>query len=159
MTIKRRPLVKKSSTSGKTAPASKKSIRINTTETAPKKSVARTRKVAGAGSTTAKYQEKSFPPIYTEKDMKKKVAGITFFQLSNRLDLPLESERFAVAVEILKGAETRQDVNHRVRDLLPPSVRTKTPKAVSNLVSSVIKRMVDSGFTVEGEWRMTPPKA
>jgi len=160
--VKRRTVVKKSPTSGKISPATKKG-----NKEAPQKKmvVGRVRKNSPAKSPVKAKAEKITAkeilsaPIYTEDDFKKKVQGMTFFQISNRLQLPITSERFAVAVEILKGGETRQDINHRVKELLPPSVRTKSPKTVSNLVSAVIKRMVECGFAVQGEWRMTPPEA
>lgn len=94
---------------------------------------------------------------YTEADKNKRVQGMTFRQLAERLDVSMESVTFAVAVEILKGAQTRQDVNHRVRDVLPPRDSTATPKGTSNLVSGVIRKMLDCGFTVEGQWRMVKP--
>lgn len=138
--------------------------RVSLTSSANKK-VVRTHKVPSSTPVqkpvqAPKAQESVSPAftVYKETDGKKKVGGMSYLQLSNKLELPITSERFAVAVEILKGATTRQEVNHRVRDLLPPSVRTKSPKTVSNLVSAVVKRMVDCGFTVQGEWRMTPPQ-
>lgn len=95
--------------------------------------------------------------IYSRADAKKRVGNITFEKLANLTGFKMESDQFVVAVEIMKGGVTRQEINHRVKDILPPTTRTGTPKAVSNLVSAVVNKMADQGFQVEGSWKMISP--
>lgn len=97
------------------------------------------------------------PATYSEADAGKKVQGITYAKLSEITGYAYESDKFVVAVEILKGAATKQEINQRAKELLPMSSRTATPKAVSNLVSMVIGKLLTSGFTIKGEWKMIVP--
>lgn len=92
-------------------------------------------------------------------DPKKRIGGLSYQQLADLVGYGLGSEQFIVAVEIMKGGESRLAVNHRCAVLLPDTTRNGTPKQVSNLVSSVIKRMEDRGFTVKGTWSMVKPTA
>lgn len=92
-------------------------------------------------------------------DPKKRIGGLSYQQLAELTGYGLGSEQFIVAVEIMKGGTSRLEVNHRCAVLLPDRTRNGTPKQVSNLVSSVIKRMEDRGFTVKGTWSMVKPAA
>lgn len=140
----------------KTAPVKKKEV---ATAAPPAKKKSLPKKKSNLVSTTARVSAKKEQKgsLYAETDKNKKVAGMTFQNLSEVTGMAIDSEQFAVAVEILKGGVTRQDVNHRVRELLPPTTRTGTPKAVSNLVSGVIGKLTARGFIVEGNWKMIFP--
>jgi hypothetical protein len=104
----------------------------------------------------AKPEEKEYTK-YTNADKGKKVAGLTFQRISELTNIQIDSDQFVVVVEILKGGTTRQEINHRVRDILPPTSRTGSPKAVSNLVSGVVNKMAACGFAVQGNWKMITP--
>lgn len=91
-------------------------------------------------------------------DPKKRIGGMTYKQLSELTGYGLGSEQFIAAVEIVRGAETKLEVNHRVAALLPNETRNGTPKQVSNLLSGVINNLVQRGFTVKGSWCMVAPK-
>jgi len=90
-------------------------------------------------------------------DPKKRVGGLSYQQLADLTGYGLGSEHFITAVEIMKGAETRQEVNQRVKALLPETTRNGTPKQVSNLVGAVIRRMEENGFKIKGSWKMVRP--
>jgi hypothetical protein len=158
-------LVKKKSVAGKgivvkkTSPATKKKEVATSTSLQKKGKVAtpaRAKKSVSTKASPAKVApaKAKKSPLYTEADSTKKVAGMTFQKLSEKTGLGIDTEQFFVAVEILKGAQERKDINHRVKDLLPTTPRTSTPKAVSNLVSSVIGKLTTSGFAVQGNWKM-----
>lgn len=97
------------------------------------------------------------PNLMELSDPKRRVGGLSYKQVSELTGYGLGSEHFIVAVEVLRGGVTRQEVNHRVADLLPSETRNGTPKAVSNLVSGVINYMIKQGFTIDGRWTMKRP--
>ena len=94
-----------------------------------------------------------------QADPKKRVAGLTYKQISELTGYGLGSEQFIAAVEVLRGASTKLEVNQRVKLLLPETTRNGTPKQVSNLVSGVIGNLTNRGFEVVGTWKMVPPKS
>jgi hypothetical protein len=152
----------------KSAPAKKTASKAPATKTAARATPSRARKTA------AKPEVKSTPanvknvrgkvvevPALKEKREKvnpsRKVAGLTYKQVSELTGYGLGTEQFIAAVEILKGGETKLDVSHRIAALLPAETRNGTPKQVSNLVSGVINTLVRKGFAIEGSWKMVAP--
>jgi hypothetical protein len=90
-------------------------------------------------------------------DARKKVGGLSFRELSDLTGYGVGSERFIVAVEVLRGGESRRDVLHRLNEVLPAETRNGTPKQVSNVLSSVINHLTGLGFTEKGTWSMVKP--
>jgi hypothetical protein len=90
-------------------------------------------------------------------DMRKRVGGLNLKQVSELSGYSIGSEGYLVAVELLRGGESRIETTHRIAQLLPSETRNSTPKNVSNLVSSVIKRLESQGFKVSGTWKMVKP--
>lgn len=154
--VKKTPLEKKKEVATETPSSKKVGGKV-----LKKGSVANARAGARAAEVTkekaAQSAGKKISTTYTKADGKKKVAGMTYEELSQRSGIPITHEQFVVAVEILKGAPTRQDINHRAKELLPPTARTSSPKTLSNLVSTVIGKLTASGFVIEGSWKMTYP--
>lgn len=110
---------------------------------------------------TAAQSKNSYQTLQDRRDSanpRKKVGGMTYKELSELSGYGLGSEQFIVAVAIVTGGTSRLDINHRIAAQLPPTTRNGTPKAVSNLVSGVIKRLEDRGFTISGSWKMVAPK-
>lgn len=92
-------------------------------------------------------------------DPKRRIGGLSYKQLSELSGYGLGSEQFIAMVELVRGGETKLEVNHRVAGLLPAETRNGTPKQVSNLISSVIKNLESRGFQITGTWKMAIPKA
>lgn len=90
-------------------------------------------------------------------NLSRRIGGLTYKQIAEVTGYSPGSEGFTAVIEVLRGGETRQEINHRVAALLPPQTKNGTPKMVSNLVSSVIRRMTQQGFTVTGTWKMVKP--
>jgi hypothetical protein len=161
----------------KTAPAKKTASKAPATKTTARATPSRARKTATpqvkdtpvppapkrrSVRTVSKEANAEFTPLQDRRasvNPRKKVGGLTYQELSELSGYGLGTEQFITAVEILTGGTTRQEVNHRVAALLPPTTRNGTPKAVSNLVSGVIRNLQTRGFTVNGSWKMDAPKA
>lgn len=91
---------------------------------------------------------------YSEKDFNRQIQGIKYKDLADLMGVGVGSERFLVAVELLKGGVDRQDVNQRLAEMLPSMTRNGTKKSVSNTVSIVLKGLVEAGFEVKGTWKV-----
>lgn len=160
-------------TAKKTAPAKKTASKAPATKTTARATPSRARKSAAPqvkdtpaparrNVRKSAVKEAEFTPLQERResmDPRKKVGGLTYKQLSELSGYGLGTEQFITAVEVVTGGTTRQEVNHRVAALLPPTTRNGTPKAVSNLVSGVIRNLENKGFTINGSWKMTAPKA
>lgn len=143
----------------RTAPAKKTSPRTPAKRASP---VVRDTPAKRGRSGSPKPPVGALPHIQERRgpaDPKRRIGGLSYQELSDLIGYGLGSEQFIVAVEIMKGGESRLDVSHRVAAILPNETRNGTPKQVSNLVSSVIKRMEDRGFTIKGSWSMARPAA
>lgn len=92
-------------------------------------------------------------------DPRKRIGGLSYKQISELTGYGLGTEQFITAVELITGGQTKLEVSHRIAALLPPTTRNGTPKAISNLVGGVIKKLEDRGFTINGTWKMVAPKA
>lgn len=92
------------------------------------------------------------------KDGTKKISGMTYKQLSEQLGFGIGTEQFLAAIELLKGGETRSEINDRVKELLPTHTVNGTPKQVTNLVSGVHNSMIRKGFRVSGSYKLVQVK-
>lgn len=88
------------------------------------------------------------------KDGSKKIAGMTYNNLAVVLGFGVGTEQFLVALELLKGGETRSEINDRVKAVLPTHTVNGTVKQVTNLVSAVHNRMLERGFRVTGSYKL-----
>lgn len=162
----------------KTAPAKKTASKAPATKTTARATPSRARKTAApqvkdtpaparrnvrnTAAKTTKNTSAEFSPLQERRasmNPSKKLNGLTYKQLSELSGYGMGTEQFIAMIEVVTGGTTRQEVNHRVAALLPPTTRNGTPKAVSNLVSGVIKNLESRGFTVNGSWKMVAPKA
>lgn len=108
----------------------------------------------------AKKKIDSLPPLAERKkntDPRKRVGGMSYQEISDVTGFGLGTQNLIVAVELLRGGADRREINDRVADLLPPTTRSGNPKQASNLVSSVMRRMIANGFTVKSTWSMIKP--
>lgn len=101
--------------------------------------------------------EPEFELLTEEQHGKLRIAGMSYLQLSELTGIPIETEGFLIVLELLRGGRDRQEVNNRVRDLLPSTTASGTPKPVPNLVSGVMKKLEAKGFTIKGDWKMVKP--
>jgi len=103
--------------------------------------------------------EPEFELMSEEKHGKLRIAGMSYVQLAELSGIPIETEGFLIMLELLRGGRDRQEINDRVRDKLPRTTSSGTPKPVPNLVSGIMKRLEGKGFTVKGDWKMVKPSA
>jgi hypothetical protein len=132
-----------------TKPAVKTSVRTRKAEVVPDKTVS-TKKVP-ENRTVATDNPNLLNP---ETDGNKKISGMTYKALSEVLGFGIGTEQFLAAIELLKGGETRSEINERVKGLLPTHTVHGTPKQVTNLVSGVHNRMLASGFKIQGTYKL-----
>lgn len=92
--------------------------------------------------------------LNADVDGKKKIGGYTYTALAEILGFGVGTEQFLAALELMKGGETRAEVNDRVKGLLPATTQTGTPKQVTNLVSGVHNRMLARGFKIQGSYKL-----
>ena len=147
-------------TGTRTAPAKKAPTRAPAKRAAPV--VQDTPVKRGPGRPKKVVEGTSLPSLQERRESanpKKRIAGLSYKELSDLIGYGLGSEQFIVAVEVMKGGESRLEVSKRVSEMLPARTRNGSPKPVSNMVSAVVKRMEDAGFTVKGTWSMVRPAA
>lgn len=165
------------STPKKSTPAKKTASKAPATKTTARATPSRARKSAApevkdtpaptrrnVRSTVKKeaVQEDNYTSLQERRasiDPRKRVGGLSYKQISELTGYGLGTEQFIAAVEIISGGQTKLEVSHRIAALLPPTTRNGTPKAISNLVGGVIKKLEDRGFTINGTWKMVAPKA
>lgn len=94
---------------------------------------------------------------YTEKDYNRTVQGIKYKDLAQLMGVGVGSERFLVAVELLKGGKDRLDVSARIATMMPLKTRNGTDKSVSNLVTQTLGQLGTLGFTTVGSWKVAKP--
>lgn len=151
MPVKKSAGAKKTVVKKKTAPKNKPAA---VTSSAPvKRAVGRPRKTVAPVAPP----EPEFTLLDPEKDGKLRIAGMSYTQFSELSGIQINTEAFLIALEILRGGRDRQEINDRCREILPAMTSVGTPKPVPNLVSSVIKKLQDRGFTIKGDWKMVKP--
>lgn len=106
--------------------------------------------------------EKTFPQdnpnlLDPETDKNKKIQGLTYAKVSELLGIGIGTEQFLVAIELMKGGNTRNEINERLKALLPATTINGTPKQVTNLVSGVHNRMEAAGFVLKGTYQLMKP--
>ncbi|MFE9742917.1 hypothetical protein [Streptomyces sp. NPDC006477] len=62
-----------------------------------------------------------------------------------------------IAMELLKGGDSRAEIIERCAKKLPPTSNRGTPKPVANMVASVLGKMRDAGFTISSSFVLEPP--
>lgn len=93
----------------------------------------------------------------SEADKNKKIQGVTYAKVAEILGVGISTEQFLVAIELMKGGNTRNEINERVKELLPTHTQNGTPKQVTNLVSGVHNRMLEAGFVLKGTYQLLKP--
>lgn len=135
----------------KTAPKNKPAA---VTASAPaKRPVGRPRKAAAP----VEPPQPSFTLLNPDEVAKHRIAGMSYTQLAELSGIQINTEAFIIMLEILRGGRDRQEINDRVREILPAFTGQGTPKPVPNLVSGVIKKLEAKGFTIKGDWKMVKP--
>jgi hypothetical protein len=126
----------------------------------PEKKTVVSKKTVPAKNKEARFIASDNPNLLNpETDSNKKIAGMTYKALAEQVGVGVGTEQFLAVIELLKGGETRAEINERVKDLLPATTQTGTPKQVTNLVSGVHNRMLARGFKVQGTFKLVPVKA
>lgn len=65
----------------------------------------------------------------------------------------------ATIVDILvAGGLDRQDINDKVAAAIGTETRTGRTKNIPSLISGLLARLEERGYTVESSWRVVPPK-
>jgi len=65
----------------------------------------------------------------------------------------------AKIVDILvAGGLDRQDINDKVAAAIGTETRTGRTKNIPSLISGLLARLEERGYTVESSWRVVPPK-
>lgn len=58
---------------------------------------------------------------------------------------------------MLEGGLDRQDINEKVAQAIGPKTRSGCDKNIPSLVSGLLSRLVERGYTVESSWRIIEP--
>jgi hypothetical protein len=155
MPVMKKSTAKKAVTKGKTAPKGKTSSSSPSTpvEAPVKRPVGRPRK----NPLPVEPPKPVFRLLDPEADGKLRIAGMSYTQLAELTGIAVDTEAFLIMREVLRGGRDRQEINDRVREILPATTAQGTPKPVPNLVSSVVKKLQDKGFTIKGDWKMVKP--
>lgn len=69
----------------------------------------------------------------------------------------LDSESDLIAQALIEGGESRAAIIEEISGMLDSETRNGTEKAVSNMVSGVLNKMLARGFTVESSFALVPP--
>lgn len=158
MPVKKTMAKKPASAKGKTAPKTKASTNSPANTGAPaKRPVGRPRKDAVPYAPEPLKPE--FELLSEEKHGKLRIQGMSYVQLQELTGIQISTEAFIIALELLRGGRDRQEINDRVRDLLPRTTSQGTPKPVPNLVSGVLKKLQAQGFGIKGDWKVTKPSS
>jgi hypothetical protein len=62
-----------------------------------------------------------------------------------------------IAETLMEGGESRQEIIETLREELDTETRNGTEKPVANLVSGIVNKMLERGFTIESSYRLVPP--
>lgn len=160
-----RTLTKKNTTAKKTVAPPKKTVGRPRKTTAPVEEVVEQKKARtprGPNKPVKTELEKSFPQdnpnlLDPDTDKNKKIQGLTYAKVSDILGIGIGTEQFLVAIELMKGGNTRNEINDRVKALLPGTTINGTPKQVTNLVSGVHAKMEAKGFVLKGTYQLMKP--
>jgi hypothetical protein len=67
------------------------------------------------------------------------------------------TDQDTIALALLEGGESRADITESLKKTLPKKTRTGTEKPVQNMVSGVLNKLLDRGYTVEQSFKVVPP--
>lgn len=173
-TTARVPAKAKSAASGntktakKTAPAKKAPSSAPAKKTASRSTAKKTASPRKTNSATKSRVPVTSPNAFVPgnphlldpvKDKNKRIQGMSYRQLSELIHVGIGTEQFLVVLEVLRGGASRQEVNNRLSDLLPPTTRNGSPKPIANMVAGVITLLGKHGFQLVGTWQMVRPSA
>lgn len=134
---------------------------------APKKSSSVPTKI-GVSSTSVKKKavaKKVAAAPAPKKAASKKVPSVTS---NERVSTPREydihgfvigSDSSIICESLLAGGDDRNDLNAIITEALAGATRYGNDKNVSSLVSGLLSRLRDRGYTVESTWRLVAPAA
>jgi hypothetical protein len=64
----------------------------------------------------------------------------------------------AIIVDLLvAGGLDRQDINEKVAAAINPVTRSGRNKNIPSLISGLLARLEERGYTIESSWRLVPP--
>lgn len=69
------------------------------------------------------------------------------------------SDSSRIASIMLEGGESRSEINEKIATALAGPTRYGNDKNVSSLVSGLLGRLKEKGYTVESSWRLVPPSS
>lgn len=89
----------------------------------------------------------------------KKTRGGVTREMDEVTGFAIGTDSHIIAEALVEGGESRQDIIEYLRENMNTETRNGTEKPVANLVSAIINKMLDRGFTVESSYRLVPPVA
>jgi hypothetical protein len=145
-------------TKGTKAPAKRTAAKKTSPKSAPKKTTAKKSAPLKSvkGKTTAKKTTtkgravKNVPaPEKQEPSYRRIPSETTGFSVGTDQDI--------IAEALLAGGESREQIIADLYEQLDTETRNGTPKPISSLVSSVLRKLVERGFTVDQHFVVVPP--
>jgi hypothetical protein len=135
---------------------------------APRKTVKKSSSRGRAASTTTKTKKKTSSRGTTKKTTTRNVKkvnkpaskrGGATREMDPVTGFAVGTDSQYIAEALMEGGETRQDIIDWLKDNLETETRNGTEKPVANLVAGVHNKLIARGFTVEGSFRLVPPKS
>jgi hypothetical protein len=112
-------------------------------------------------ATPSASSKKTAPKKATKAAPKPKVAEVTN-SAGREFDahgFVVGSDSSKIVAELLAGGSGRGEVSARIESILNGSTRYGNDKNVSSLISGLLTRLKERGYTVEQTWRLVPPTA
>jgi hypothetical protein len=78
-------------------------------------------------------------------------------ELNEETGFVVGTDQDTIALALLEGGESRSAIAEAVEKKIGSETRNGTPKMVTNMVSGVLNKMLDRGFTVEQSFQVIPP--
>jgi hypothetical protein len=135
-----------------TTPTAKKIKKV----TPVKKTVVKRKETATPSASSPK---KTAPKKAVKAAPKPKVAEVTS-SAGREFDahgFVVGSDSSKIVAELLAGGSGRSEVSARIESILGGATRYGNDKNVSSLVSGLLGRLKERGYTVEQTWRLVPP--
>lgn len=78
-------------------------------------------------------------------------------ELNDATGFVVGTDQDTIALALIEGGESRADVVEGLRNTLDLETRNGTEKQITNMVSGVLNKMLERGFTVESSFAVVPP--
>lgn len=93
------------------------------------------------------------------KDVKKPKSNRGGFhrEINEETGFVVGTDQDAIALALLEGGESRAEISERLQKQIDTETRNGTEKQITNMISGVLNKMLDRGFTVEQSFVVVPP--